>query len=72
MHPSHKVEEGIFQHMNKLPIKKKEQLKQLGVTFTGHMSITDKTIVVDNFMKFCQVSQFSSVLYLKNLFEINE
>lgn len=55
VHPSHKVEEGIFQHMNKLPLKKKDQLKALGVTFTGHMSISDKSIIFDNFSKFCQV-----------------
>ncbi|KAL5292195.1 hypothetical protein ACFFRR_011168 [Megaselia abdita] len=53
VHPSHKVEEGIFQHMNKLPIKKKDLLKTLGVTFTGHMSISDKSIIVENFNKFC-------------------
>lgn len=58
VHPSHKVEEGIFQHMNKLPIKKKDLLKTLGVTFTGHMSISDKSIIVENFNKFCQVSFF--------------
>lgn len=58
VHPSHKVEEGIFQHMNKLPVKKKDQLKALGVTFTGHMSISDKSIIVENFTKFCQVSFF--------------
>lgn len=56
VHPSHKVEEGIFQHMNKLPPKKKETLKQLGVRFTGQMTLNDKSIVVDNFIKFCQVS----------------
>lgn len=55
VHPAHKVEEGIFQHMNKLPNKKKETLKQLGVTFTGHMSIDDKSIIVDNFARFCEV-----------------
>jgi len=56
VHPSHKVEEGIFQHMNKLPSKKKDTLKQLGVRFTGQMTLTDKSIVVDNFIKFCEVS----------------
>ncbi|XP_049313442.1 probable serine/threonine-protein kinase nek3 isoform X2 [Bactrocera dorsalis] len=54
VHPSHKVEEGIFQHMNKLPAKKKENLKQLGVRFTGQMTLSDKSIVVENFIKFCQ------------------
>ncbi|XP_054736177.1 uncharacterized protein LOC129243089 isoform X1 [Anastrepha obliqua] len=54
VHPSHKVEEGIFQHMNKLPAKKKENLKQLGVRFTGQMTLADKSIVVENFIKFCQ------------------
>ncbi|XP_030080555.1 hybrid signal transduction histidine kinase I isoform X2 [Drosophila hydei] len=54
VHPSHKVEEGIFQHMNKLPSKKKDTLKQLGVRFTGQMTLTDKSIVVDNFIKFCE------------------
>ncbi|XP_067645128.1 serine-rich adhesin for platelets isoform X2 [Eurosta solidaginis] len=53
-HPSHKVEEGIFQHMNKLPAKKKETLKQLGVRFTGQMTWSDKSIIVDNFVKFCE------------------
>ncbi|XP_061400652.1 myb-like protein Q, partial [Musca vetustissima] len=53
-HPSHKVEEGIFQHMNKLPAKKKENLKQLGVRFTGQMTLNDKSIIVENFIKFCQ------------------
>ncbi|XP_058987830.1 G-box-binding factor isoform X3 [Musca domestica] len=53
-HPSHKVEEGIFQHMNKLPTKKKENLKQLGVRFTGQMTLNDKSIIVENFIKFCQ------------------
>ncbi|XP_023305640.2 uncharacterized protein LOC111687431 isoform X2 [Lucilia cuprina] len=52
-HPSHKVEEGIFQHMNKLPPKKKENLKQLGVRFTGQMTLNDKSIIVENFIKFC-------------------
>jgi len=56
VHPSHKVEEGIFQHMNKLPPKKKDTLKQLGVRFTGQMTLTDKSIVVENFIKFCEVS----------------
>lgn len=56
VHPSHKVEEGIFQHMNKLPSKKKDTLKQLGVRFTGQMTLTDKSIVVENFIKFCEVS----------------
>lgn len=56
VHPSHKVEEGIFQHMNKLPSKKKDTLKQLGVRFTGQMTFTDKSIVVENFIKFCEVS----------------
>lgn len=55
-HPSHKVEEGIFQHMNKLPPKKKDNLKQLGVRFTGQMTLNDKSIIVENFIKFCQVS----------------
>lgn len=55
-HPSHKVEEGIFQHMNKLPSKKKDNLKQLGVRFTGQMTLNDKSIIVENFIKFCQVS----------------
>ena len=55
-HPSHKVEEGIFQHMNKLPSKKKENLKQLGVRFTGQMTLNDKSIIVENFIRFCQVS----------------
>ncbi|EDV39106.1 uncharacterized protein Dana_GF25137, isoform A [Drosophila ananassae] len=54
VHPSHKVEEGIFQHMNKLPSKKKDTLKQLGVRFTGQMTLTDKSIVVENFIKFCE------------------
>ncbi|XP_036331572.1 uncharacterized protein LOC118743148 [Rhagoletis pomonella] len=54
VHPSHKVEEGIFQHMNKLPAKKKENLKQLGVRFTGQMTLSDKSMVVENFIKFCQ------------------
>lgn len=54
VHPAHKVEEGIFQHMNKLPPKKKETLKQLGVRFTGQMTLADKSIVADNFIKFCQ------------------
>nr|XP_036231806.1 DNA N6-methyl adenine demethylase isoform X1 [Bactrocera oleae] len=54
VHPSHKVEEGIFQHMNKLPAKKKENLKQLGVRFTGQMTLSDKSVVVENFIKFCQ------------------
>ncbi|XP_037941372.1 GATA zinc finger domain-containing protein 14 isoform X2 [Teleopsis dalmanni] len=54
VHPSHKIEEGIFQHMNKLPSKKKENLKQLGVRFTGQMNLYDKSIVVENFIKFCQ------------------
>ncbi|CAD7082816.1 unnamed protein product [Hermetia illucens] len=54
VHPAHKVEEGIFQHMNKLPVKKKDTLKTLGVTFTGHMSVADKAIIVDNFAKFCE------------------
>ncbi|KAM7355617.1 uncharacterized protein ACRADG_001627 isoform 2-T4 [Cochliomyia hominivorax] len=53
-HPSHKVEEGIFQHMNKLPSKKKDNLKQLGVRFTGQMTLNDKSIIVENFIKFCQ------------------
>ncbi|XP_073840892.1 uncharacterized protein isoform X2 [Musca autumnalis] len=53
-HPSHKVEEGIFQHMNKLPAKKKENLKQLGVRFTGQMTLNDKSIIVENFIKFCK------------------
>ncbi|XP_065358903.1 G-box-binding factor isoform X2 [Calliphora vicina] len=53
-HPSHKVEEGIFQHMNKLPPKKKDNLKQLGVRFTGQMTLNDKSIIVENFIKFCQ------------------
>lgn len=57
VHPSHKVEEGIFQHMNKLPSKKKDTLKQLGVRFTGQMTFTDKSIVVENFIKFCEVSR---------------
>lgn len=72
VHPSHKVEEGIFQHMNKLPLKKKDQLKALGVTFTGHMSISDKSIIVENFTKFCQVSSsfFVDIYWssLKNFF----
>lgn len=55
-HPSHKVEEGIFQHMNKLPAKKKDNLKQLGVRFTGQMNLNDKSIIVENFIRFCQVS----------------
>lgn len=59
VHPSHKVEEGIFQHMNKLPSKKKDTLKQLGVRFTGQMTLTDKSIVVENFIKFCEVSYAS-------------
>ncbi|XP_017842232.2 uncharacterized protein LOC108599735 [Drosophila busckii] len=54
VHPSHKVEEGIFQHMNKLPSKKKDTLKQLGVRFTGQMTLNDKSIVVDNFIRFCE------------------
>lgn len=58
-HPSHKVEEGIFQHMNKLPSKKKDTLKQLGVRFTGQMTLNDKSIIVENFIKFCQVSTFA-------------
>ncbi|XP_075161895.1 uncharacterized protein LOC142234624 isoform X1 [Haematobia irritans] len=53
-HPSHKVEEGIFQHMNKLPGKKKDNLKSLGVRFTGQMTLNDKMIIVDNFIRFCQ------------------
>ncbi|XP_055915660.1 nuclear transcription factor Y subunit gamma isoform X2 [Eupeodes corollae] len=54
VHPAHKVEEGIFQHMNKLPVKKKDTLKQLGVRFTGQMTLADKSIVVENFIKFCK------------------
>lgn len=61
VHPSHKVEEGIFQHMNKLPSKKKDTLKQLGVRFTGQMTFTDKSIVVENFIKFCEVSMGGEV-----------
>uniref|UniRef100_A0A1I8QAD8 Uncharacterized protein n=1 Tax=Stomoxys calcitrans TaxID=35570 RepID=A0A1I8QAD8_STOCA len=53
-HPSHKVEEGIFQHMNKLPTKKKDNLKSLGVRFTGQMTLNDKSIIVENFIRFCQ------------------
>ncbi|EDW69337.2 uncharacterized protein Dvir_GJ12175 [Drosophila virilis] len=40
--------------MNKLPSKKKDTLKQLGVRFTGQMTLTDKSIVVENFIKFCE------------------
>jgi len=45
--------------MNKLPSKKKDTLKQLGVRFTGQMTLTDKSIVVENFIKFCEVSYAS-------------
>lgn len=61
-HPSHKVEEGIFQHMNKLPPKKKDNLKQLGVRFTGQMTLNDKSIIVENFIKFCQVSSTQTII----------
>uniref|UniRef100_A0A1B0G495 Uncharacterized protein n=1 Tax=Glossina morsitans morsitans TaxID=37546 RepID=A0A1B0G495_GLOMM len=54
VHSSHKIEEGIFQHMNKLPPKKKDNLRQLGVRFTGQMTLNDKSIIVDNFIRFCQ------------------
>lgn len=70
VHPSHKVEEGIFQHMNKLPAKKKENLKQLGVRFTGQMTLSDKSIVVENFIKFCQVSIYL-ILY-KSVYKLNK
>uniref|UniRef100_A0A1A9UG27 Uncharacterized protein n=1 Tax=Glossina austeni TaxID=7395 RepID=A0A1A9UG27_GLOAU len=55
VHSSHKIEEGIFQHMNKLPPKKKDNLRQLGVRFTGQMTLNDKSIIVDNFIRFCQI-----------------
>ncbi|KAL5278854.1 hypothetical protein ACFFRR_003470 [Megaselia abdita] len=51
--PSHKIEDGILKHMNRLPIKKKDDLKSLGVTFTGQISIDDKLIIVQNFERFC-------------------
>lgn len=59
VHPSHKIEEGIFQHMNKLPTKKKDNLRQLGVRFTGQMTLNDKSIIVDNFIRFCRVSDIT-------------
>ncbi|KAL5278852.1 hypothetical protein ACFFRR_003469 [Megaselia abdita] len=52
VHPSHKVEGGILQHMKNLPAKQKDILKREGVV-SGVLSRYEKCVIIENFKKFC-------------------
>lgn len=57
VHETHRIEDGIFTQMARLPPKKQELLKQFGIQTNQTVTYYEKYIIIENFNRFCNVSK---------------
>ncbi|SPP76850.1 Hypothetical predicted protein [Drosophila guanche] len=59
VHETHRIEDGVCTHISRLPPKKQELLKQFGIQSSGQQCLSnyEKYILIENFIKFCNVSK---------------
>jgi len=59
VHETHRIEDGVCTHISRLPPKKQELLKQFGIQSSSQhcLSNYEKYILIENFIKFCNVSK---------------
>lgn len=58
VHEQHRIEDGVCTHISRLPPKKQELLKQFGIQSSSQQCLSnyEKCILIENFIKFCNVS----------------
>lgn len=59
VHETHRIEDGVCTHISRLPPKKQELLKQFGIQSSSQQCLSnyEKYILIENFIKFCNVSK---------------
>lgn len=67
VHETHRIEDGIFTHMARLSPKKQELLKQFGIQSNHNVTYYEKYVIIENFIKFCNVSVFWMLAFLSEL-----